>query len=94
MPLRETGSIVVPAPRDRVFAALAERMAGEPELRTVFDERLESRRKTFVLSDSVGGGTRVVMGRTAEKPSFPAAREDLRLAVSEELLSLQKLVRS
>jgi hypothetical protein len=33
------------------------------------------------------------MARTEEKPVLPAAREDLRLAVSEELLSLQKLVR-
>lgn len=93
MALRETGSIVVPAPRDRVFAVLAQRMAREPGLRTVFDERIESRRKTFVLSDDLGGGTRVVMARIEEKPGLPAAREDLRLAVSEELLSLQKLVR-
>jgi hypothetical protein len=92
MPLRETGSIVVPAPRDRVYAIIAERMASEPGLRTVFDERIESRRKTFVLSDDVGG-TRVVMARTEEKPVLAAARDDLRLAVSEELLSLQKLAR-
>lgn len=92
MTLRETGSISLSAPRDRVFAVLQERMRLEPGVRTVRNDRIESLRTTFVLRDE-SGGTRVVMARLESGPMFPATRDDLRSAVSQELLTLQKLVR-
>lgn len=92
MALRETGSIVLAAPRDRVFETLRARMLQEPGLRTMTAERIESERKTFVLRDAPGG-TRVVLARLANGPALRAGRDELRLAVSEELLSLQRLVR-
>lgn len=92
MALRETGSISLSVPRGRVFAVLQERMRSEPGLRTVGADRIESSRTTFVLRDEEGG-TRVVMARSENSLVFPATREDLRSAVSQELLTLQKLVR-
>lgn len=91
MALRETGSILVHAPRDRVFEVVRARMQGEPGLHTVGAERLESERSTFVLRD-VPGGTKVVGARIVE-PTFlirPSAERPREL--SDELLAIQKLV--
>ena len=92
MAIRETGSILVNAPRDRVHAVIAERFLIEPGLHSVGNSRFESRRSTIVLQDAPGGSTRVVVAR--EKSGLPLAgrRDDLRNDVSGELLALQKLL--
>lgn len=92
MGFRETGSIVVNAPRERVFDVLHERLlATDPGLHSVAAQRIESRLRTFVLQDAPHGtGTRIVLGRTA--PTLRARRDELRRDVASELLALQKLV--
>lgn len=89
MALRETGSILVNAPRDHVFEVVRQRMAEEPGLRTISAERIESARSTFVLRDAPGG-TRVVHARVATTFMMRPGAE-LKQAVSEELLLIQKL---
>ena len=92
MPIRETASILVRAPRDRVFALLERRVGDAPGLVRVPSQRLESRQDTFVLRDEAEG-TRVVLAR--QEPGFafaPRPREALRQSVADELLTLQRLV--
>jgi hypothetical protein len=91
MTLRETGSILVHAPRERVLEVVRERMAHERGPVTVTDGvRIASRRATFVLQDGPDGDTtRVVVGRTA--PDI-AQRAELRREVADELMALQRLV--
>jgi hypothetical protein len=90
MARRETGSILVNAPRERVFEALQERLAKTgSDVRSIRAERIESDRRTFVLQDAASG-TRIVLGRTA--PTLGARRDELRDQVAQELLALQKLV--
>lgn len=88
-PLRETGSILVPAPRDRVFEALAAEFASASAVRVEPGERVEAGLSTFVLKDAPGGATQVIHARAA--PTNYAklgAREELRAQVDFELFSL------
>jgi hypothetical protein len=92
--LRETGSIVVNAPRERVFEVLQRDMASmAAAVRATPAERLESGPSTFVLRDAPGG-TRVIHARSRPgyllSPSEP--RHELRAAVEAELLRVQRLV--
>ena len=65
-------------------------MAEEPGLRTVRDDRIESTGSTFVLRDAPGG-TRVVHARTIEPTFLIRPGGELKQAVSDELLMIQKL---
>lgn len=90
--LRETGSIMIRAPRDRVYQALAASLSGEPRLRVEPGERVEAGLSTFVLQDAPGGGTKVIHARAAEAalPQLgPRPREALRAQVEMELFQLQ-----
>lgn len=92
MPIRETGSIVVPAPRARVYELLSRRFEREAGVLAIPSQRISTSRETFVLRDAPGG-TRVVLARTGAGFAFlPKPREDLRLAVESELFHIQKLV--
>ena len=94
--VRETGSILVQAPRERVFEVLRRELAHAPDLRATPSERLEARRageaSTFVLRDAPGG-TRLFHARTREHPILPrqSSRDKLRAAVEAELLRVQRL---
>lgn len=91
--IRETGSILVRAPRDEVLALLRHKLEHEPGLR-VSDNRLESAREgTYVLRDAPGGGTRVIHARSLPAPVgvFPRPREELRHAVQADLFQVQRL---
>lgn len=92
--IRETGSIVVSAPRERVFAHLRARMAGEPGLHEGAD-RLDGRARSFVLRDAPGG-TRIIHARSRESAFVPSwrGRDELRAAVAAELFDLQRAVES
>ena len=85
MPLRETGSIVVAAPPERVASALEQRAAQQ-----VAPGRFESGAGTFVLRQTASG-TRVVHARTG---AFGTPREDLRHRVEAELFLVRRLVES
>jgi len=91
-PLRETGSILVPASRDRVYEALAASLAQEPALRVEPGARVEAGLRTFVLKDAPGG-TRVIHALAADA-NYAAIgkrpRETLREQVEMELFRLQK----
>jgi hypothetical protein len=92
--LRETGSILVNAPRERVFELLRADMAAMASaVRATPAERLESGPATFVLRDAPGG-TRVIHARSRSvfllSPAEP--RHELRAAVEAELLRVQRLV--
>ena len=92
--LRETGSILVHAPRDRVFEVLRRDIAaGAEAVRATPSERLEAGAATFVLRDAPGG-TRVIHARS--RPGFLLSptepRHELRAAVEAELLRVQRLV--
>jgi len=90
--LRETGSIMVRAPRERVYEVLAASFQGEPRLRVEPGERVEAGFSTFVLQDAPGGGTKVIHARSAEAtlPQLgPRPREALRAQVELELFDLQ-----
>lgn len=95
--IRETGSILVRAPRDRVFEALRHRLAAEPGVRALDGARLEAergdRRTTYVLRDAPDG-TRVILARTepALRGLFAGPREELRTAVQAELFQVQRLL--
>lgn len=94
--LRETGSILVHAPRSRVFEVLRREMAAEPGLRETPSERIESHgafeESTFVLRDAPGG-TRLYHSRSRGQPFIPhqGSRDKLRAAVEAELLRVQRL---
>jgi hypothetical protein len=90
MALRETGSILVSAPRDRVFEVVRARMQQEPGLRTMTAERIESERSTWVLQDAPDGGTRVVHA-LVQSAFLVRPKAELRRAVTDELLAVQKL---
>ncbi len=85
LPLRETGSILVKAPREAVFQMLGQ----QPDLRATSETRLESSSRTFVLRDAPGG-TQVIHARTERSLNFQR-RTDLRIAVEAELFRLQRL---
>ncbi|GEM_PF-3906945 len=88
--LRETGSILVRAPRDRVFEAIKEAMEGEPDLRAEAARRVESPFSTFVLRDAPGGGTEVIHARR-ESLTLGASRrprDELRAQVELDLFRL------
>jgi hypothetical protein len=88
--LRETGSILVRAPRDRVFEALMASMQGEPGLRAEEARRLDTPLSTFVLRDAPGG-TQVIHARAAPAAlAGPRPREELRATLELELFQLQK----
>lgn len=98
--LRETGSILVRAPRDQVYDLLYRRLAHEPSLRAVPAQRLEAaggsgdRLRTFVLRDEAGG-TRVIHARCEPvATSLLKGPNNLRLAVQAELYQLQNLVQA
>lgn len=86
MTLRETGSIHVHAPPDRVQAVLALRI-GEP----VRPGRFEKPDATYVVVQEEGG-TRLVLARTRAGPALPGPREDLRHLVESELHAVRKLI--
>ena len=90
--LRETGSILVPAPRDRVFEAIRASMEGEPGLRAEGSRRVESPFSTFVLRDAPGGATEVIHARR-ESLTLGASRrprEELRAQVELDLFKLRQ----
>lgn len=89
--LRETGSILVRAPRDQVFEALRADLRGEPTLRAEGARRLETRLSTFVLRDAPGG-TQVIHARQQEASlaAMTRPRQELRAAVEFELFKLQQ----
>lgn len=95
---RETGSVVLPAPRERVFQILREQV--DPAARTEAEgvERLvvehRGARSTFVLRDAPNGHTRLVHAR-ATRPGLaglltPEGR--LREAVEADLFRVRCLV--
>lgn len=88
MALRETGSILVSAPRDLVFEVVRRRMQGEPGLR-VEDDRISTARSTWVVREAADGTTRVT--HALVEPTFLVRPADLRRTVSEDLLAVQKL---
>lgn len=97
VPLRETGSIVLQAPRDEVSDLLERQLGREPGFRRSA-QRIEAGRgdemQTFVLFDAPEGRTRVVHART-EKATFGnlnRPREELREAVEAELFRLQRML--
>lgn len=83
MPLRDTASIVVAAPRDRVEFALERR-----EALRVAPDRFESAQGTFVLRETPAG-TRVVCSGTQP---FGRGRDELRHRLEAELFLVRKLV--
>ena len=92
--LRETGSILVNAPRDRVFEVLRRDVAAlGSAVRETPRERIEAGVSTFVLRDAPGG-TRVIHARSRPghllSPIEP--RHELRAAVEAELMRVQRLV--
>lgn len=96
--LRETGSILVNAPRDQVMDLLRTKMANEPGRVRVMDTRVQADRPgdrvhTFILRDAPGG-TQVIHARSERAPItlFSKPREDLRLAVQAELFEVRHLV--
>lgn len=95
LPLRETGSILVHAPRARVFELLQRDLATQPApLHATQDERLEAAHAglTYVLRDEPGG-TRLFHARS--RPTGLLAgqnpRDELRAAVQAELLRVQRM---
>lgn len=86
MDLRETASIVLAAPRERVALALAQRDA-----HLVAEGRYETAEGTFVLQDAPGG-TRLVHARTRGGLPLPKPREALRQKVEAELHLVRHLV--
>jgi hypothetical protein len=89
--LRETGSILVRAPRDQVFEALRTSLRDQPGLRATDASRLQTDVATFVLRDAPGG-TQVIHARAAPVtlPGSARPREELRASVEFELFQLQK----
>jgi hypothetical protein len=89
--LRETGSILVKAPADRVFEVLKASMQGEPQLRAEGERRIESSLSTFVLRDAPGG-TQVIHARREDATlgAMRRPREELRAQVELELFRLQQ----
>ena len=95
---RETGSVLVDAPQERVFEVLARWMETDPQARVVSPQRLESDApgdglSTFILR-SDGSRTRVIHARAAPMAVSKSmrAREELREKVEEELQRVQRLV--
>lgn len=93
---RETGSVVVSAERELVFAVLRDRFDPDALLETEGDDRLEmvrgGERATFVLR-AVPGGTQVV-GSRAQRPglkSFLGGPDQLRVAVQADLFRIRRL---
>lgn len=94
VPLRETGSILVHAPRDHVFEILRRHLATTPgPLRETPRERLEAGPRTFVLRDAPGG-TRIIHAASRPATFLPGTgpRDALKAAVEAELLRVQRLV--
>lgn len=95
--LRETGSILVTAPRDRVYEILRREMTDQPGLRDQPGHRLDAEAaggaRTWVLRDEAGG-TRVIHARSRSATILPAAgpRDELRAAVEAELLRVRRMV--
>lgn len=86
MTVRETSSIVLPAPRARVEAALAGRSA-----RPAGPGRFESDDCTFVVLDA-SGGTRLVAGRRADTAPTRESRDRVRVALEADLRAVRDLV--
>lgn len=97
VPIRETGSILVKAPRDTVFEVLRHRLADQPGLRTEPARRLEATKagtgSTFILRDAPGG-TQVILARRQDVPlpNLRGPREELRESVEAELFRVQRIV--
>lgn len=96
---RETGSILLPAPRERVFELLRDAVDPDGQARTTGDERLVLQHRhggasTFVLRDEPGGRTRLIGARTAAPglPSLFTHETRLREAVEADLFRVQRLV--
>lgn len=96
--IRETGSILVNAPRDEVLDLLRSKMSGEPGRVSVHETGLRADRPgdrvlTFVLREAPGG-TQVIHARSERAPVslFSKPRDDLRLAVQAELFQVRHLV--
>jgi hypothetical protein len=96
---RETGSVVLSAPRERVLEILCEGVDPRASVQVEGVDRLvvdgrDGARSTFVLRDEPGGGTRLIHAR-AEAPSLrtlfqPESR--LREAIEADLFRIQRLV--
>lgn len=100
MQWRETGSIVVDVPRERVEAVLSRWMDTDPSVRRVSPERFEvlapnAGLSTFIVRDD-GSRTRVIHARTSPMQVSRGlrAREALRGQVEEELARVERLVRA
>lgn len=89
--LRETGSILIRAPRQRVYDELKASLADQPNLHAEAARRLDTDMATFVLRDAPGG-TEVIHARSANAalPVMTRPREELRAAVELELFKLQQ----
>ncbi len=94
---RETGSVTLPASRDKVFEIVRDQLDPASTVTTTGHERVDlirgSDRSTFVLRD-VPGGTRVFHARV-ERPglrSLLGPRDELREAVEADLFRIQRLV--
>lgn len=95
--LRETGSILVQAPREQVMDLLRTKMATEPGRVSVMETRVRADRPgdrvlTFILRDAPGG-TQVIHARSERAPLGLSSkpRDDLRLAVQAELFEVRHL---
>lgn len=94
---RETGSILLAAPREQVFEFLLTQAGPASHARVEGSDRLEVRdkgmRSTFVLRDEAGGGTRLYHARS-QRPGLREwlAPESLRESVESDLLRIQRLV--
>lgn len=95
---RETGSVVLPVPREEVYRLLLRSDAEEGvAIRVTENERLEfekgAARSTFVLRDMPGGGTRLIAAR-AVRPGLRSLfqqPEGLREEVEADLFRIQQL---
>lgn len=86
--LRETGSILVRAPRDEVMDVLRRSVLDAAQ---VAPDRLRAPASTYVLRET-RDGTQVILARSedAQVPSR-AQRDDLRREVESDLFRLQRL---
>lgn len=95
---RETGSVVLPAPRERVFQILRQQVDPARVAIAEGTDRLvvetHGARSTFVLRDAPGGQTRLVHARSTRPGlvSFFTPETRLREAVEADLFRVQRLV--
>lgn len=94
---RETGSIRLHAPRERVQHVLARWMETDPHARLVAPDRFESadearRVSTFILREE-GDATRVIHAKSAPM-ALGRGRPPLREEVEAELAQVERLVQA